>query len=308
MDARLYRFEETPWRTTRSPSPTTARARPTRSPSATGPSRDGPAQIKVSDDDFGLMTYDPAFQNTRVHELEDHVHRRRQGHPRVPRLPDRAARREGLASSRSCGCCRTASSRTQGSSRASVHQVTMHTMVHENMREFIDGFRYDAHPMGILLSTVGALSTFYPEAKNVGDATNRRIQMTRLDREDPDARGLCVPSSPRPAVRLPGQRPQLRRQLPEHDVQDDRGEVPAEPRHREGARRPLHPARRPRAELLDLHDARRRLSSQGRTRTRALAAAARRSTARSTAARTKRSSTCSARSGARRTSPTSSRA
>ena len=58
--------------------------------------------------------------------------------------------------------------------------VTMHTMVHENMREFVDGFRYDAHPMGILISTVSALSTFYPEAKNVGDADNRRLQMIRL--------------------------------------------------------------------------------------------------------------------------------
>jgi citrate synthase len=56
----------------------------------------------------------------------------------------------------------------------------MHTFVHENVRHFINGFRYDAHPMGMLVGTVGALSTFYPEAKDISDQTNRRIQMTRL--------------------------------------------------------------------------------------------------------------------------------
>jgi citrate synthase len=60
------------------------------------------------------------------------------------------------------------------------HDVTMHTFVHENVRTFIDGFRYDAHPMGMLVATVGALSTFYPEAKHVMDADIRRAQMIRL--------------------------------------------------------------------------------------------------------------------------------
>ena len=63
---------------------------------------------------------------------------------------------------------------------AFTHDVTMHTFVHENVRQFINGFRYDAHPMGMLVGTVGALSTFYPEAKDISDPTNRRIQMTRL--------------------------------------------------------------------------------------------------------------------------------
>ncbi|MCB9619888.1 MAG: citrate synthase, partial [Sandaracinus sp.] len=60
------------------------------------------------------------------------------------------------------------------------HAITHHTMVHENIREFIDAFRYDAHPMGILVSTVGALSTFYPDAKNLSDTEVRRLQMHRL--------------------------------------------------------------------------------------------------------------------------------
>src|SRR6185503_17803096 len=58
--------------------------------------------------------------------------------------------------------------------------ITYHTMVHENIRKFIDGFRYDAHPMGILVGTVGALSTFYPEAKDVYDKQSRLIQQHRL--------------------------------------------------------------------------------------------------------------------------------
>src|SRR6266849_9954091 len=60
------------------------------------------------------------------------------------------------------------------------HNIKMHTMVHENLKQFIEGFRYDAHPMGILIGTVGALSTFYPEAKNVMDLESRRVQTRRL--------------------------------------------------------------------------------------------------------------------------------
>src|SRR5439155_944899 len=57
--------------------------------------------------------------------------------------------------------------------------IKMHTLVHENLKQFIQGFRYDAHPMGILIGTVGALSTFYPEAKNVMDLESRRVQTRR---------------------------------------------------------------------------------------------------------------------------------
>ena len=58
--------------------------------------------------------------------------------------------------------------------------IKMHTLVHENLKQFIQGFRYDAHPMGILIGTVGALSTFYPEAKSVMDLESRRVQTRRL--------------------------------------------------------------------------------------------------------------------------------
>jgi citrate synthase len=60
----------------------------------------------------------------------------------------------------------------------------MHTFVHENVKEFMAGFRHDAHPMGMLLGGVGALSTFYPDANEIADPDTRMIPTIRLDRED----------------------------------------------------------------------------------------------------------------------------
>src|SRR5688572_1486069 len=60
------------------------------------------------------------------------------------------------------------------------HNITIHTFVHENVKKFMDGFRYDAHPMGMLIATVGALSTFYPESRNIYDLESRRLQTRRL--------------------------------------------------------------------------------------------------------------------------------
>ena len=60
------------------------------------------------------------------------------------------------------------------------YHITHHTMIHENIKKFMDGFHYDAHPMGILVGTVGALSTFYPDAKNIMDPANRQKQIYRL--------------------------------------------------------------------------------------------------------------------------------
>ncbi|MPZ97255.1 MAG: citrate synthase [Propionibacteriales bacterium] len=61
-----------------------------------------------------------------------------------------------------------------------VHEITYHTFVHENVKTFMQGFRYDAHPMGMLLASVGGLSTFYPEGRNISDPDNRHMQMVRL--------------------------------------------------------------------------------------------------------------------------------
>jgi len=136
-------------------------------------------QIKVSEDDFGLMTYDPAFQNTASTSSKitfidgDKGILEYRGYP-IEQLAEGASFLEVV------WLLQNGELPSAKQLDAFKNQVTMHTMVHENMREFIDGFRYDAHPMGILISTVGALSTFYPEAKAVNDAANRRVQMTRL--------------------------------------------------------------------------------------------------------------------------------
>ncbi len=61
-----------------------------------------------------------------------------------------------------------------------VHNITYHTFIHENLKQFIEGFRYDAHPMGMLMASVSALSTFYPEANRISDPDNRHLQITRM--------------------------------------------------------------------------------------------------------------------------------
>ena len=77
-------------------------------------------------------------------------------------------------------------------------------MVHENMKNFMEGFRYDAHPMGMLVGTIGEMSTFYPDAKAIRDLESRRLQTRRLIGKMPTWRpGLS--SDPRASLRLPRQ-------------------------------------------------------------------------------------------------------
>ena len=119
---------------------------------------------------------------------------------------------------------------TQEAARASSStSVTHHTYVHENVKTFMDGFRYDAHPMSMLASTVAALSGFYPDAKNIKDAQNRRIQMIRLIAKMPTIAAFCFRHSDGPALRLPGQRSVLRRQLPGDDQEDRHRHLQGEP-------------------------------------------------------------------------------
>ena len=136
-------------------------------------------QMKVSEDDFGLMTYDPAYMNTascssRITYIDgDKGILRYRGYP-IEQLA------EGASFLEVAQLLLEGELPSKASHDRFRHEITHHTMVHENIRELMDGFRYDAHPMGILISTVGALSTFYPEAKNVDDPENRRLQIARL--------------------------------------------------------------------------------------------------------------------------------
>ena len=122
-------------------------------------------QIKAGDDDFGLMIYDPAFMNTASCRSAITYIDGDKGILRVPRLPDRAARGEEHLPRDRPTCSLHGELPTGRSSTQWMHEITIHTIVHENIKKFMEGFRYDAHPMGMLVGTVAALSTFYPDAK-----------------------------------------------------------------------------------------------------------------------------------------------
>ena len=133
-----------------------------------------------------------------------------------------------------------------------VGTVTKHTMVHEQINRFFTGFRRDAHPMAVLAGVVGALSAFYHDSLDITDPHHREISAIPADRQAADAGGDGLQVQHGPAVHLPAQRPVVHRELHAHDV---RGAVRGvQDQRRAGARaRPhLHPARRPRAERLDL--------------------------------------------------------
>jgi len=141
-------------------------------------------QIRTSEDDFGLMTYDPAFMNTANCRSSitfidgDRGILRYRGYP-IEQLAEDSDHLE-TAYLILNGELPTASQQVQFS-----EQIRMHTMLHENVKKFMEGFRYDAHPMGIFLSTVGALSTFYPDSKRINDPESRRLQITRLIAKTP---------------------------------------------------------------------------------------------------------------------------
>ena len=144
------------------------------------------------------------------------------------------------------------------------HDITYHTFIHENVRKrFLEGFHYDAHPMGMLVSAVAALSTFYLDAKDIFDLESRNKQIIRLIAKMPTLAAAAHRFSVGHAVRLPRQLPRLRPQLPLHALEGGRAPVRGRPRPGPGPRRPVHPPRRPRAELLDHRHAGRRLVALG---------------------------------------------
>ncbi len=136
-------------------------------------------QIKASDEDPGLLSYDPAFLNTASCRSSvtfidgDKGILRYRGYP----IEELAEKKTFLE---------VAYLLLEGELPSSeqleqwVFDITHHTFIHENIKQFIDGFHYDAHPMGILVGTVGALSTFYPEGKRIFDEDRRRLQIVRL--------------------------------------------------------------------------------------------------------------------------------
>ncbi len=147
-------------------------------------------QIKTSDDDFGLMTYDPAFMNTascksRITFIDGDrgiLHYR--GYP-IEQIAEQSSYLE-VAYLVIHGELPTKTQLDEW-----VHNITYHTMLHENIKKFMEGFTPDAHPMGMLFSTLGALSTFYPDARNIQDPESRRLQIYRLIGKVPTIAAYC---------------------------------------------------------------------------------------------------------------------
>jgi citrate synthase len=136
-------------------------------------------QIKTGPDDFGLMGYDPAFLNTASCRSAitfidgDKGILRYRGYP-IEQLAEQSSYLE-------CSYLLLHGELPTPKQLSDwIAQVTMHTFVHENVKTFIEGFRYDAHPMGMFIATIGALSTFYPQAKHVHDKTVRMNNIVRL--------------------------------------------------------------------------------------------------------------------------------
>jgi len=135
--------------------------------------------IKVSEEDFGLLSYDPAFMNTAscrsaVTYLDGEAGiLEYRGYP-IEQLAEHSTYLE-VAYLLVHGDLPTKPQLEEW-----CHQITIHTFVHENIKNFMQGFRYDAHPMGMLLASVGALSTFYPDATAIKDEQVRYIQIIRL--------------------------------------------------------------------------------------------------------------------------------
>jgi citrate synthase len=136
-------------------------------------------KIKTQDDDFGLMTYDPAYMATAsCRSAITYIDGEKgileyRGYP-IEQLAEKSSYLE-VAYLLVHGDLPT-----QPQLEDWTHEVTIHTFVHENIKEFMQGFRYDAHPMGMLLASVGALSTFYPEAQSIKDHDVRYMQVVRL--------------------------------------------------------------------------------------------------------------------------------
>jgi citrate synthase len=141
-------------------------------------------QITTSNDDFGLMSYDPAFTNTAscrsaISFIDgDKGILQYRGYP-IEQLAEKSSFLE-VSYLIVHGELPTAAQL-----KTFVHDITVHTIIHENIKKFVDGFHYDAHPMGILVSAVGALSTFYPDAKKIFDVQSRQTQTSRLIAKTP---------------------------------------------------------------------------------------------------------------------------
>src|ERR1051325_8509154 len=147
-------------------------------------------KIKANADEFGLMSYDPAFMNTASCKSAityidgDNGILRYRGYP-IEQLAEQSTFLEVAY------LLRNGELPAQAEYESWVHDITFHTYVHENIKRFLEGFRYDAHPMSMLCSAIAALSSFYPEAKNIQDPRERNISIVRLLAKVPTIAAFC---------------------------------------------------------------------------------------------------------------------
>ena len=136
-------------------------------------------QIKVTTDEFGMMTYDPAFMNTaacrsRITFIDgDKGVLLYRGYP-IEQLAEDSDFLE------TAYLILFGELPTEDQLRGWTKEVTLHTMLHTNIAKLMEGFRHDAHPMGMFISTVATLSTLYPDAKDIFSVESRRLQTIRL--------------------------------------------------------------------------------------------------------------------------------
>jgi citrate synthase len=136
-------------------------------------------QIKVSDDDFGLLGHDPSLGNTsacksRITFIDGEKGiLRHVGYP-IEQLAEQSTYLE------TAYLILHGELPTADQLNAWTDEITHHTIIHESIKKFLDGFHYDAHAMGMLIGTVGALSTFYPDAKHIQDTASRHLHIVRL--------------------------------------------------------------------------------------------------------------------------------
>ncbi len=261
--------------------------------------------IKVNESDFGVMSYDPAFMNTASCRSAITYLDGEAGDPGVPRLSDRAARRalhvpRGRLSPRTRGAAEREAARRVDERDHDRTRSCTRTSRASSRASATTRTRW-----GCCSRSVGALSTFYPDANQIKDPEIRYLQIVRLIAKMPTLAAFAYRHNmgqpyvyPDNDLRYPGNFLSMLFKMTELEVR-------ARSSARAGAGHPVHPARRPRAELLDERGARRRLLA-GRPVLGGRRAASRRSTARCTAAPTSRSCACCAGSSARRTSRTSS--
>ncbi len=146
-------------------------------------------QIRVKDEDFGMMSYDPAFGNTASCKSKVTFIDGEKGILRYRGYPiEDLAKKSNFLEVAYLLIHGELPNKSEYDSW--VHDITHHTYVHENIRKLMDGFRYDAHPMGMLLATVGALSTFYPDAKDIFDTDVQKLEMRRLIAKTPTIAGF----------------------------------------------------------------------------------------------------------------------